>query len=133
MDCLDLTMHNYRILLVAVNKEVSGFFTLSRGLRQRDPLSPYLFLIYIEVLMRALQEQQITRKSGVGFKIAPRLEKLSCLLFADDSLPFCHINLKSCQQLGSLLNSFCQKSGQLINFQNHLLLFLKMQVRMTDI
>jgi len=39
---------------VIVNDVVSGFFSPFGGIRQGDPLSPYLFLICMEVLTRAL-------------------------------------------------------------------------------
>ena len=81
---------------VIVNDEVSRFFTSSRGLRQGDPLSPYLFLICMEVLKRQLHAEFIKKKSRIGFKISPQADKLPCLLFADDSLLFCRTNLQSC-------------------------------------
>jgi len=41
---------------VIVNDEVCGFFKLTRGIRQGDPLSPYLFLICMQVLTRVLRK-----------------------------------------------------------------------------
>jgi len=81
---------------VIMNDEVSGLFTPSRGLRQGDPLSSYLFLICMEVLTRQLRAELINKKSEIGFKILPQADKLPCLLFADDSLLFCRTNLQSC-------------------------------------
>ena len=73
---------------VIANDEVSGFFTPSRGLRQEDPLSPYLFLICREVLMQQLRAKLIKKKSGIGFKIASQADKLPCLLFGDNRPSF---------------------------------------------
>jgi len=110
---------------VIVNDEVCGFFKPTRRIRQGDPLSPYLFLICMEVLTRVLRKAQMNQKSDIGFKITPKAEKIPCLLFADDSLLFCCTNLESCQHLGNLLSKFCQSSGQLINFHKSSLTFSK--------
>ena len=77
---------------VIVNDSVCGFFTPTRGLRQRDPLSPYLFILCMEVLTKTLCKALHRKKCGIGIKISP-----PCLLFADDSLLFCRTNLESCR------------------------------------
>ena len=76
---------------VLVNGSAAGFFPRSRGLRQGDPLSPYLFVIGMETLScllnRATDENYLS-----GVKIADgRGEELviSHLLYADDTLLFC--------------------------------------------
>jgi len=115
-----------------VNDEVSGFFTPSGGLQQADPLSTYLFFICMEVLTQQLRAELIKKKSGIGFKISPQADKLPCLLFADNSLLICRTNLQLCQRLSALLNDFCQKSRQLINFQKSSLTFLRNARRMRD-
>ena len=117
---------------VIVNDEVCGFFKLTKGIRQGDPLSPYLFLICMEVLTRDLRKAQMKKKASIGFKITPQANKIPCLLFADDSLLFCRTNLESCRHLSTLLSKFCQTSGQLINFCTLSLTFKKMQLHMID-
>jgi len=74
---------------VLVNNEPCGFFKPTRGLRQGDPLSPYLFLICIDVLVQRLAHQALNPKSGIGIKLAPGATWIPCLLFADDGLLFC--------------------------------------------
>ena len=67
------------------------FFQSSRGLRQGDPLSPYLFVIAIEVFSCLLK-----RAMDGGFLLGYRVKgrsgegvQISHLLFADDTLVFC--------------------------------------------
>ena len=71
---------------VLVNDTPSGFFQSSRGLRQRDPLSPYLFVVVREAL-----NCLIKRAVSGGFLLACQVRgkgveevKISHLLFADD-------------------------------------------------
>ena len=75
--------------LIIVNDDVYGFFKPARGIRQGDPLSPYLFLFCMEVLTRQLRQAQLKKKASIGVKIALTVVKIPCLLFANDSLVFC--------------------------------------------
>ena len=63
------------------------FITAQRGLRQGDPLSPYLFIMCTEALTgnikKAARGKQLT-----GLKVARACPAVSHLLFADDSLFF---------------------------------------------
>jgi hypothetical protein len=71
---------------VLVNGTLSGFFSSSRGLRQRDPLSPLLFVIVMEALSKMLSA---TVDGGFlsGFSVGSRnigALNISHLLFTDD-------------------------------------------------
>ncbi|RVW96589.1 Transposon TX1 uncharacterized 149 kDa protein [Vitis vinifera] len=76
---------------VMVNGSPTGFFQSSRGLRQGDPLSPYLFVVVMEAF------SVLIKKAVVGGFLAPCLIRgrggegvqISHLLFADDTLIFC--------------------------------------------
>ncbi|XP_010513530.1 PREDICTED: uncharacterized protein LOC104789549 [Camelina sativa] len=80
-----VTSVEYKVLL---NGQPNGRIVPERGLRQGDPLSPYLFILCTEVLVanikRAEREKQIT-----GIKFANKCPPITHLLFADDSLFFC--------------------------------------------
>ena len=76
---------------VLINGSPAGFFPSSKGLRQGDPLSPYLFVIRMETL--SCQLNRATDGNYLfGTKIADgRGEQLviSHFLYADDTLLFC--------------------------------------------
>jgi hypothetical protein len=70
---------------VRVNSEDSDIFIPTRGLRQGDPLSPYLFLICAEGLSSLLLYEEGV--GGIdGVRVCRNAPSVSHLLFADDSL-----------------------------------------------
>lgn len=72
---------------IRCNGELLDPFTPSRGLRQGDPLSPYLFLFVADGLVRLI-EKEINQGNLTPLKIARNSPGISNLLFADDSLLF---------------------------------------------
>ncbi|XP_074315836.1 uncharacterized protein LOC141652088 [Silene latifolia] len=78
-----------------INGSSEGFFPVQRGLRQGDPLSPYLFTLCMEVLSRLLR----LLPSASGFSYHPKCVKLNLihLIFADDLLVFTRGELPSIQ------------------------------------
>ncbi|KAL6323455.1 hypothetical protein AAG906_039025 [Vitis piasezkii] len=104
---------------VLINGSPSGFFQNSRGLRQGDPLSPYLFVITMEVfsclLRRAISGGFLSRwrvrgRGGEGILI-------SHLLFADDTLVFCEESHDQLTYLSWLLMWFEACSGLRVNLE----------------
>ncbi|KAL6345748.1 hypothetical protein AAG906_017492 [Vitis piasezkii] len=76
---------------VMVNGSPTGFFQSSRSLRQGDPLSPYLFIVVMEVFSCMLKKAvsggflspcSVRGRGGEGVQV-------SHLLFLDDMLIFC--------------------------------------------
>ena len=109
-----LTIASFSIL---VNGTSSRFFQSSRGLRQGDPLSPYLFVIPMEALSCLLR-----RAVCGGFLSTCQVRgrgrervKVSHLLFADDTLIFYEAREKQMMFLRWLLMWFEAISGLRVN------------------
>ena len=74
-----------------MNGSSEDFFNNTRGLKQGDPLSPYLFVIGMEVFS-ILVDKATSRGFLLGFNLVNRggeEMQLTHLLFADDTLEFC--------------------------------------------
>ena len=102
---------------VLINGSPSGFFRSSRGLRQGDPLSSYLFVIGMEalscMLKRAVEGNFISR-CRFGGRDGGEIV-ISHLLYADDTIIFCDANTKQLMYLRWTLMWFEAFSGLKIN------------------
>lgn len=95
-----------------------------RGIRQGDPLSPYLFIIASEGFSLLINEA-ITNGSLSGIKLSRNGPVLSHLLFADDSMILTQAKDEDAYVLQSILNRYSNASGQRINSAKSELLFSK--------
>jgi hypothetical protein len=77
---------------VLVNGAPCGSITSSRGIRQGDSISPYMFLICAKSLS-AMLTQANHRGLMTGVPTSKRGPEISNIFFADDSLLFCRSNL----------------------------------------
>lgn len=101
---------------VLINGGPMGNFAPSRGIRQGDPLSPLIFILCLEVLLRILIREEFERNIH-GLKNATNCPVVSHLMFADDVVLFGPANSKEARKLLSCLEKYCLWSGQLINFK----------------
>ncbi|GMJ13498.1 hypothetical protein HRI_005019000 [Hibiscus trionum] len=107
---------------VVINDMVGSPFCPSRGLRQWDPLSPYLFLFCTEGLSSLLR-QALNTGDLSGFRLNRYAPTVSHLLFADDCLVFGKASVNSAVHLKNILNMYAENSGQVVNFDKSGLFF----------
>jgi hypothetical protein len=108
-----------------INGGKTESFNPSRGLRQGDPLSPYLFIMCQEVLSRIIDRQFALRKlSGAKMNVAG--PPITHVMFADDLMLFTKASRKEATVLNECLDTYCLWSGQQINRDKSGIIFSKM-------
>lgn len=90
-------------LSVKINGEPTHFSKSSRGIRQGDHLSPYLFIIVANVLTW-LMNKATEERSIKEIKLNRFCSTFSHLLFADDAIFFMDGTLRKCEYLADILN-----------------------------
>ena len=119
MECV--TTISYSIL---VNEEPEGMIYPSRGIRQGDPLSPYLFLFCAKGLNAILRKATVAEEIE-GFSLCRRGPKITHLFFEDDCLLLCRSNLAECEKIKELLAVYEATLGQMVNKDKTTLFFSK--------
>ena len=117
MSCMSSVSYSFNI-----NGERVGYVKPSRGIRQGDPLSPYLFLFCSEglsnLMARVIEDRQIT-----GLKLSRNGPVLSHLFFADDSLFCCKAHPQEARAMQRILAKYELASGQCINYDKSVAFF----------
>ena len=89
-------------------------FLPSRGIRQGDPLSPYLFILCMEFLGQLIEEK-CSQKRWAPVKSSQGGIAFSHLMFADDIVLFAKADHMNCLTIREVLDDFCSKTGQTIS------------------
>ena len=107
---------------VIINGAIHGSIFPTRGLRQGDPLSPYLFLLcadgFSSLINEAVRNQGLSRIS-----ICRGCPLVSHLFFADDSLLFCKASEQECRKMIEILELYEAASGQKVNAEKSSVIF----------
>jgi hypothetical protein len=106
---------------VAVNGDTHGFFPGHSGVRQGDPLSPYLLLCSMEYFSRMLK--LASQQEGFCFHLKCQVQGITHLAFADDVLLLSRGDSSSVHCILQQLTLFGQISGLEINPQKSSIYF----------
>ena len=85
------------------------FFSLSRGVRQGCPLSPYIFIICAEVLETAIRKDKKIKEISIEG------DEIKISRYADDTTLFLDDSKASLQENLGVLDRFSQISGLKLN------------------
>ncbi|XP_027067692.1 uncharacterized mitochondrial protein AtMg01250-like [Coffea arabica] len=105
MECVSTVSFSFNI-----NGEPKGYVIPSRGIRQGDPLSPYLFLLISEGFLNLLAQAE-RNKRLTGMKISRHGPSITHLFFADDSLIFCKADKTQAEAVMGILKTYGRGSG----------------------
>lgn len=117
MSCVTSVRYSVRL-----NGNMLEPFYPTRGLREGDPLNPYLFLFIADGLSNILQRRRDERQIQ-PLKVCRSAPGVSHLLFADDSLLFFKAEVIQATRIKEALDLYERCTGQLINPKECSLLF----------
>lgn len=101
------------IALLVSGRPVS-YFQGMRGLRQGCSLSPFLYILMVDMLCRKLTVENIARALH-GIIISNDMEPINHSLFEDDSLLLGGASMRISKVFNSILHNYCSVSSALIN------------------
>lgn len=108
MECISTPRYS-----ILINGSPAGYFEGTKGLRQGNPVSPYIFCLVMEVLSCMIEKEVAAGR----VKLVPKCNatKLSHLAFADDLMIFTRADAASLTAVNNVLNQFILMSGLEVN------------------
>jgi hypothetical protein len=117
MKCVESVTFSIRL-----NDHFSVAFKPTRGIRQGDPIPPYLFLLCAEGLSCMLKNTRPLFLSK-GVRVGIHALWVSHLLFVDDCLLFTQASERGGQRLREIFHSYQQGSSQMVNMEKSAIFF----------
>nr|GEX07717.1 hypothetical protein [Tanacetum cinerariifolium] len=107
---------------ICVNGERFGYFKGGRGLRQGDPISPYLFTLVMEVLTLIVKDK-VEKNRDFRYHFGCKKVKLTHVCFADDLIMFCNGDIGSVKTLKEAIEEFGAVFGLMPNYSKSTIIF----------
>ncbi|CAI8609513.1 unnamed protein product [Vicia faba] len=98
------------------------YFEAKKGIGQGDPLSSYLFVLYIDKLSHLIIEA-VEDKRRECMKIGSKRPKMSHLMFEDNLILFGKASEAQIQIVMDILNLFCKALGQRVSMDKSNIVF----------
>ncbi|KAJ4787969.1 RNA-directed DNA polymerase (reverse transcriptase)-related family protein [Rhynchospora pubera] len=113
---VDLMLYSFKNakVTIQINGTGDGFIKPTRGLRQGCPMSPYCFIMVMEMLTRKLKQAQ-SMGHIQGVKLAQTCPILTHVIYADDLILLGNATGDEVQQMSNIMENFANVSGLMIN------------------
>ena len=108
LECISIPTY-----LVLINGSPKGLFSSSRGLRQGDLISPYIFLLCVGLSSWLTRSLQAKRLSGAAASCGGPC--LNHLFFADDCVIFGNASSPTCDEALHVFGCYEKPSGLVVN------------------
>ena len=109
------------------NGHISNFFDIKRGLRQGCPLSPYLFILVVELLAMSIRENN----KIVGYKMSGKVCKVN--QYADDMFVSIKNERESILEVFKEIDKFGNISGLKLNIDKTELMVFGDEIKNSDL
>ncbi|XP_071688252.1 uncharacterized protein [Rutidosis leptorrhynchoides] len=116
----DVGAYEKASISVLVNGSPTREFSLERGVRQGDPLSPFLFIIAAEGL-NVMVKRAVCNKKYIGVEIGRDKVPIPHLQYADDTIFYGEWSEENLRNLFKLLKCFEKTSGLKVNYLKSIL------------
>ncbi|GJY80757.1 hypothetical protein Tco_0493508 [Tanacetum coccineum] len=117
---------------VCINENIHGWFNGTRGLRQGDPFSPYLFTLVMEVLTLMLQRRVQNAKDFQYHHLCEQ-QRIDNLCFVDDFFLFAKGHTNSIRVIMDALEEFKNASGLVLSIPKSTAFFCNVPNALKDI
>lgn len=101
MRCISITS-----IVISFNGFINESFHPSRDLRQGDPLSLLLFMLYMSALS-AMISRSVVQGLWQGITYCQSGQPITCILYADNVIIFGHANLPNITSMLYVIQQFC--------------------------
>ena len=106
------TLYYNSTIQININGQLSNSFQPQAGVKQGDPLSPYLFALYIEPMAEKLRQAG----KGLGIRFPNEQNEEIVSLFADDTLLYSK-NVQNSLKLLEIVKKYCYITGMKLNIK----------------
>ncbi|XP_061336789.1 uncharacterized protein LOC133283880 [Gastrolobium bilobum] len=110
------------VMNILWERETIDDFMPTRGIRQGDPLSPYLFVLCIDRLAHLILEAT-SHKLWKPVVLKKNDPPISHLFFTDDLLLFAEASVQQATIISKILKCFCDSSGQRVSKEKTRVIF----------